>query len=98
VLDPVFEGITSEFVLLSTSAAAQVTPNEIMVLGGYDDQNQGYKQTYIFMAEGDNYAIKDLNMYPLPTAEGFWNNTPIIHNKMLFTLQNIPTNNKEDCV
>lgn len=84
--------------LLSTSAAVQITPTEIMVLGGYDYENVGYKQTYIFLTEGENDIIKDVDLYPLPTAEGFWNNTPIIHNKTVYALQNIPTSNKEDCV
>lgn len=75
-----------------------MTPNEIIVFGGYDDQNKGYKQSYIFLAEGDNYVIKDVNMYPLPTAEGFWNNTPIIHNKVMYALQNIATDNADDCI
>ena len=98
MLDPIYEGLPNEFVLLSTSAAVQITPTEIMVLGGYDNENAGYKQSYIFLTEGENYIIKDVNLYPLPTAEGFWNNTPIIHNKTVYALQNIPTSNKEDCV
>ena len=32
---------------LSTQAAVQITKQEIMVMGGYDDNNTGYKQTYI---------------------------------------------------
>lgn len=32
---------------LSTSAAVQITKQEIMVMGGYDENNLGYKQTYI---------------------------------------------------
>lgn len=84
--------------MLSTSAACQITPNEIIVMGGYDENNQGYKQTYMFVAENNSYSIRDLNMHPLPSAEGFWNNTPIIHNKVIYALQNIPTSNKEDCI
>ena len=32
---------------LSTQAAVQITKQEIMVMGGYDEYNTGYKQTYI---------------------------------------------------
>jgi hypothetical protein len=36
-------------------------------------------------------------LYPLPTAEGFWNNTPIIHNKTVYALQNLSTS-RDDCI
>lgn len=39
-----------------------------MIMGGYDGEGEGYKQTYLFSVEGDNYVIKDLNTFPLPTA------------------------------
>lgn len=48
VLDPIFEGKSSQFKLLSTSAAVQVTPKQIMVMGGYDGESEGYNQTYLF--------------------------------------------------
>lgn len=92
VLDPIFEGRSSDFRLLSTSAAVQVTPKEIMVMGGYDADSEGYKQTYLFSVEGDNYTIKDLNTFPLPTAEAFWSNNPIIQNKIVYALQNVSSN------
>ena len=40
-----------KLVPLSTSAAVQVTKQEMMVLRGYDENNQGYKQTYILRVE-----------------------------------------------
>ena len=52
-----------------------------MVMGGYDADSEGYSQTYLFSVEGDNYIIKDLNTFPLPSAEAFWTNNPIIQNK-----------------
>lgn len=97
VLDPVFEGRSTDFRLLSTSAAVQVTPKEIMVIGGYDTESEGYKQTYLFNVEGDSYTIKDLNTFPLPTAEAFWSNNPIIQNKTVYTLQNV-SSGQENCV
>jgi hypothetical protein len=34
----------------------------------------------------------------LPYGEGFWNNNPIIQNKVVFALQNLGTRDKEDCI
>jgi hypothetical protein len=68
-----------------------------MVLGGYDDSDVGSKQTYILKVEEDgSHTIRDLNVYPLPLAEGFWNNIPVIHKKMVFALQNVSIGSK-DC-
>lgn len=33
--------------------------------------------------------IRNFNQCPLPYAEGFWNNSPVIHNGKVFGLQNI---------
>lgn len=33
--------------------------------------------------------IKNFNEYPLPYAEGFWSNNPIIYNGKVYGLQNI---------
>jgi hypothetical protein len=33
--------------------------------------------------------LKNVETFPLPYAEGFWDNNPIIHNGKLFALQNI---------
>jgi hypothetical protein len=82
---------------LSTSAAVQITKQEIMVLGGYDENDAGYRQTYILRVEDDgSTTIRDLNLYPLPVGEAFWSNTPVIHKKMVFALQNVSTGNS-DC-
>ena len=68
-----------------------------MIIGGYDGEGEGYKQTYLFSVEGENYVIKDLNSFPLPTAEAFWSNNLIIQNKVVYALQNV-SNNQENCV
>lgn len=48
VLNPSIELIKGQNLLpLSTSAAIQITNTEIMVMGGYDENNIGHKQTYI---------------------------------------------------
>ena len=58
-----------------------------MVLGGYDEANAGYKQTYILRVEESGASsIREVNVYPLPTAEGFWSSNPVIHKKMIFAL------------
>lgn len=68
-----------------------------MVIGGYDENNLGYKQTYILKVEDSGAtSIRDVNTYPLPVAEGFWNNNPIVHKKMVFALQNVSTG-ENDC-
>lgn len=74
---------------LASNAAVQITQSEIMVLGGYNELNIGQKQTFIIRVDTTGTYIKDINTYPLPFAEGFWNNTPIIQNKLVFVLQNV---------
>jgi hypothetical protein len=97
-VNPVLEIPKGEtLVPLSTSAAVQITKQEMMVLGGYDENDAGYRQTYILRVEEDgSTSIRDLNLYPLPVGEGFWSNTPVIHKKMVFALQNVSTGNN-DC-
>lgn len=60
-----------------------------MVMGGYNESNVGQKQTFILRVDSTGSYIKDVNTYPLPYAEGFWNNTLIIQNKLVFALQNV---------
>jgi hypothetical protein len=69
-----------------------------MIMGGYDESNEGQKQTYILKVDSpDKCTIKDINTYPLPFAEGFWNNTPIIQSKLVFALQNVSMG-QEECI
>lgn len=52
VLNPSIELVKGQNLMpLSTSAAIQITNNEIMVMGGYDENNIGHKQTYILKME-----------------------------------------------
>ena len=54
---------------LSTQAALQITKNEMMVIGGYDENNQGYRQTYILrVEESGSTSIRDVNTFPLPVG------------------------------
>lgn len=49
VINPSIELVKGQNLMrLSTSAAIQITNTEIMVMGGYDVNNIGHKQTYIF--------------------------------------------------
>lgn len=62
-------------------------------MGGYDENNIGYKQSYILKIEDPPgvASIRDVNTFPLPVGEGFWNSNPIVHKKMIFALQNVST-------
>lgn len=88
VVNPILEANEMPMPLAS-NAAVQITQSEIMVLGGYNQLNIGQKQTFIIRVDTTGTYIKDINTYPLPFAEGFWNNTPIIQNKLVFVLQNV---------
>lgn len=66
-------------------------------MGGYDEYNNGQKQTYIFRADQTGFYIRDVNSYPLPYSEGFWNNIPIIQNKLVFALQNV-SQGRDECL
>jgi hypothetical protein len=39
--------------------------------------------------------VKNYNTNPLPYAEGFWNNNPIIYNQTVYALQNITDQHDE---
>lgn len=40
-------------------------------------------------ADKSSVYIKNYNDAPLPYAEGFWNNNPIIHKNKVYGIQNI---------
>ena len=44
----------------------------------------------------NRYCITGINKKPLPYAEAFWNNQPIIFGQMLLSLQNIPNEYEND--
>lgn len=90
-----------DFKLLSTSASIQINKNEIMVFGGYHQDNQASANCFFLRAENDDdnfYEIKRVDSCQLPFSEGFWNNTPIIMFKNIFALQNIPNDKNDDCL
>jgi hypothetical protein len=68
-----------------------------MVMGGYDERNRGYSQTYILKVEDSGATLlREINVFPLPNPEGFWSSNPVIHKKMVFALQNVSTGDN-DC-
>jgi hypothetical protein len=57
----------------------------------------GERQTYIMKIDPTGTFICDINTYPLPFAEGFWNNMSILQNRLVFILQNV-SEGKDDCL
>ena len=58
-------------------------------LRGYAMLSQVHQSVIIVNVEKNLVTVKNYNMNPLPYAEGFWNNNPIIHGKRVIALQNI---------
>ena len=98
-------GNNNYFGLLSTSACCQINQSEILVFGGYSQNNSGSNQTFSFhvdysdMESNDNCYINNINRIPLPFAEGFWENSPVVFNRKLYALQNKANlENEENCL
>lgn len=68
LVNPVFDSPSQKLLPLSFSAAVQITQNEMMVMGGYDESNSGQKQTFVLRIDPTGAYIKDVNSYPLPFA------------------------------
>lgn len=94
----------SRFSLLSSSAGCQINKNQIFIFGGtLESYSKKSDESYIFeINEKENsithHFIKGINERKLPSAEGFWNNNPIIYNNSLYCLQNIPNENNLNIV
>ena len=90
------------FGLLSTASCCQINQSEILVMGGYSQNNSGSAQTFSFhidysdMESNNNCYINNINRIKLPFNEGFWNNFPVIHNRKLYVLQNVTNSEKDD--
>jgi hypothetical protein len=39
-----------------------------MVMGGYDENSAGHKQSFVLRMDEGAFTIKDVNAYPLPFA------------------------------
>ena len=106
VLDPKLGGVQPEhfFALLSNSCCLQINKNDILVFGGYLDDNSGSSQTFLFTFDhnnsddDDNTMIRNVNDKILPFGEGFWNNQAIVHERQVYALQNISHDKNEDCL
>ena len=54
---------------------------------------------YSDMESNDNCYINNINRIPLPFAEGFWENSPVVFNRKLYALQNKANlENEENCL
>lgn len=94
-----------QFHPLSTSASLQINENEILVVGGYHEDNSGSDQTFIAQInkpknshENEIVIIKDLNQRKLPLAEGFWSNNPLIQDGKAFFMENRPGEREDICL
>lgn len=78
---------------LSFSAGVQINQNSILIFGGYDNSESEKPDNSCFCIEVDvtrsSVQVKNYNQSPLPYAEGFWNNNPVVHNGKVYGLQNI---------
>lgn len=70
--------------LYSTSCAVQLNNKEIMIFGGYNHENDPSDISYILDTQSN--IVRSHDGIKLPIAEGFWNNTPLIHFKSIFAL------------
>lgn len=86
--------------LLSFSSAVQINESEILVFGGYDNTEAEkpdricytlHSNTFLNIVnlEKKIFSVKNYNTTPLPYAEAFWDNNPVIHQNEVITLQNI---------
>jgi hypothetical protein len=93
----------SGYIYYESCAAVDINDTQIFVFGGYTkDQpggDKGVTDSYILdISDRGNFLIRSLNRHKLPVAEGFWNNTPVIHRKEVYALQNIESEDTDDCV
>lgn len=105
VLDPKLVGIQPDnfFALMSNSCCQQINKNDLLVFGGYLEDNTGSNQCFLFtfdhnVEDDDNTMIRCVNEKTLPYSEGFWNNQAIIYDRQVFALQNISHDKSEDCL
>ncbi|CAD8152239.1 unnamed protein product [Paramecium pentaurelia] len=72
--------------MASMMCSIQIEQNQLMLFGGYSENNKGSKECIIL--EINNKTAKVIETKQLPQAEGFWNNIPIIHQGRIWALQN----------
>ena len=85
----------------------QIKNNEVIVFGGYNEKNDGTilirnkwlgsKECVGIEINGGEGIVK--NTYSdLPVAEGFWNNSPVIHQGYVYALINAIDDNGDTCL
>ncbi|KRX01533.1 hypothetical protein PPERSA_01436 [Pseudocohnilembus persalinus] len=86
--------------ILSTGCCGQINESQIMVFGGYNQDNYSSRQCFLFQVDENNdgnCAIKCINWKPLPVQEGFWNNQAFVWRGVLYAQQNVTSENQIDC-
>ncbi|CAD8141350.1 unnamed protein product [Paramecium octaurelia] len=80
--------ITSQLTsMASMMCSIQIEQNQLMIFGGYLENNKGSKECTIL--EINDKTAKVIQTKQLPQAEGFWNNVPLIHQGRILALQNV---------
>ncbi|CAD8138525.1 unnamed protein product [Paramecium octaurelia] len=79
--------ITSQYHMASMMCSIQIDQNQLMIFGGYYENNKGSKECMIL--EINETTAKVVETKQLPQPEGFWNNTPLIYQGRVWALQNV---------
>ncbi|CAD8143421.1 unnamed protein product [Paramecium octaurelia] len=88
--------VTSQLTsMASMMCSIQIEQNQLMIFGGYLENNKGSKECTIL--EINDRTAKVVQTKQLPQAEGFWNNVPIIHQGRVLALQNVVLDNQGNC-
>jgi hypothetical protein len=57
-----------------------------------------YESHNIVKKADNEFFIKYVNLKNLPLAEGFWNPQSVIHNGVIYVLQNVDGEAETDCL
>lgn len=73
------------------AGSIQVSENEIFVFGGMNqDYSEGITSSFVLRNREDgSHIIERIDQYPLPIREAFWSQQAIIHDGVIYALQNI---------
>ncbi|EGR32498.1 kelch motif family protein, putative [Ichthyophthirius multifiliis] len=97
LLDPKIEKVPlNEFALLSSSSCVQINSNDILIFGGYFEDNTASNICFVFQVS-DNVICFD-GVQQLPIAEGFWNNNPVVCDGKVYAVQNVAAENSNNCI
>ncbi|CAK68113.1 unnamed protein product (macronuclear) [Paramecium tetraurelia] len=79
---PLFKG------LKQFAAGVQISPNSLMIFGGYDENSVSSDQSFLFTIKGENHILHMVNSRPLKIPGGFWHQQCMIYKQELFVVQN----------